>query len=421
VSNLEQPVHLAGATLPHHHLCAFFHSPEERYRVLSPFVKEGIDRREKAIHVVDPARRTEHLGRLSAGGIDVTRAEESGQLEVRGWDEVYLRGGHFDQDAMLAFVGRTLAEAREQGFPRARVIGEMEWALEDRPGVQDLVRYEARVNTAFAGWDDPLLCTYDRTRFGPSLAMDVLGTHHAAVIGGRLQTNPLFGAPRRLHHERGPRGISPLRRRHLAALLAGSRRDALEILLEEGLWLDVPISTLYLQILQPALYEVGRLWQDGRMGVPQACLAAEICRAALAHLHPHLPCERNNGKVVVVACVEGELHDIGASMVADFLEMAGFDVRFLGANLPAESLVALVEEQPPELLALSATTDAGLAALRRTVEAIRVATRGRVPVAVGGQLFSANPGLREALGATLYARDASEMAAAARSLLGEPG
>ena len=68
----QQDIHLAGTTLhQHRHLCALFQSREERYRVLGPFVKEGIERGEKAYHVVDPAERVNHLHRLHAAGIDV--------------------------------------------------------------------------------------------------------------------------------------------------------------------------------------------------------------------------------------------------------------------------------------------------------------------------------------------------------------
>src|SRR5262245_8476395 len=125
-------IHLAGTTLRRHrHLCAFFHSLEERYRVLLPFVKEGIERGEEAVHIVDPARRAEHIRRLRAAGIGVERMQAAGQLEVRGWNEVYLRGGRFDEAATLAYFAEALDKSRSQGFPLARVIGEAEWALED--------------------------------------------------------------------------------------------------------------------------------------------------------------------------------------------------------------------------------------------------------------------------------------------------
>lgn len=77
--NTGKPVHLAGATLgEHRHVCAFFNGPDEEYRVMLPFMKEGMERGEKAFHVVDPKLREEHLRRLQSVGIDTTATERSG-------------------------------------------------------------------------------------------------------------------------------------------------------------------------------------------------------------------------------------------------------------------------------------------------------------------------------------------------------
>jgi methanogenic corrinoid protein MtbC1 len=148
-------------------------------------------------------------------------------------------------------------------------------------------------------------------------------------------------------------------------------------------------------------------------------LAAEVSKLALAQFRAHLPCEPSNGRRVVVACVEGETHDIGAYMVADFLELAGFDVRFLGANVPTSTLVATLDAQPPGLLALSATTTANLGEVRRVIHAVR-ATGKEVPIAVGGQLFSTQPALRKDLGVDIYACNPRHLAAATRELLDGP-
>jgi len=137
------------------HVCAFFHGREEEYRVLLPFIKEGIDRGEKAFHLVDPRLRSDHLERL-ARVVDVARAEHVGQLEVRTWEAVYLRGGHFDQDAMLVFIADALKRGRAEGFPLTRFVASMNWAVEDRPGVFDIVAYEARLN-AMLPKDDPVI------------------------------------------------------------------------------------------------------------------------------------------------------------------------------------------------------------------------------------------------------------------------
>jgi methanogenic corrinoid protein MtbC1 len=415
----QQDIHLAGTTLrDHRHVCAFFQSREERYRVLGPFVKEGLERGEKGYHVVDPARRVEHLHRLHAAGIDVRSALASGQLEVRGWDEVYLRGGRFDPDATLASYGKAMARAKDMGFPLTRVIGEMEWALRDPScGFEKVVQYEAHADTVFAGSHDPRVCTYDRSQFGAAEAMDAFAVHRAGVTGGVLQENPLLGGPIAFHRGRASVELAALRKQFLMALVAGGRRDAIDIVVEEGLWLAVPVTSLYLDVVQPALNEMGRLCTADRVSVAHVMLAAEIAKLALAQLRLHLPCQPSNGMTTVVACVEGDTHDIGAYMVADFLEMAGFEVRFLGPSVPTRMLVSLIEEQPPGLLALSVTGEDHLEQVRRVVRGVRRAGKGCVKIAVGGQLLASRPELRRELGVDLAASTPEELVMLARGLL----
>src|SRR5205809_7211042 len=98
-----QPIRFAGSVLgTQRHVCAFFHNPDEEYRVLLPFIKEGFERGEKDFHIVDPKLREEHVERLASAGIDVAAVEQSGQFELRNWADAYLRDGHFDQSRMLA-------------------------------------------------------------------------------------------------------------------------------------------------------------------------------------------------------------------------------------------------------------------------------------------------------------------------------
>src|ERR671925_458136 len=101
----KKEVRLAGRSLStSRHVCAFFTTKDEEYRVLLPFIKEGFERGDRAFHIVDPTLREEHLRRLEAVGIDVEAAEKHGQLELRSWADAYLREGHFDQDRMLALI-----------------------------------------------------------------------------------------------------------------------------------------------------------------------------------------------------------------------------------------------------------------------------------------------------------------------------
>lgn len=151
-------VKLAGSVLDRsRHVCAFFNSKEEEYRVLLPFVKDGFEAGDKAFHVVDGRRRSEHLRHLERAGIDVDAAQSRSQLEVLPWEDAYLRGGHFDQDAMLALIEEVLTGGKAQGFPLTRLVANMEWALEDRPGVNDVVEYETRLNFILPKYDDAVV------------------------------------------------------------------------------------------------------------------------------------------------------------------------------------------------------------------------------------------------------------------------
>jgi len=189
-------VHFAGGDLGgQRHICAFFNSIDEEHRVLRSFIKEGLDRGEKAFHVVDPELREKHLKLLAGAGINVPRAIDTGQLEVRRWQDAYLRGDHFDQNAMLALIEEVLQSADTDGYPLTRLLAHMEWALLDKPGVDNLVEYEARLNYVLPKYNDPVICTYDLSKFSASVTMDILRTHPVVIIGGILQENPFFVPP----------------------------------------------------------------------------------------------------------------------------------------------------------------------------------------------------------------------------------
>jgi hypothetical protein len=148
-------VHLAGSKLDRaRHVCAFFHSRDEEYRVLTPFILEGFEHGDRAFHIVDPDHRADHLQRLRESGVDTAAAEAAGQLTVMRWEDAYLRGGHFDLNAMLALIEEVLTAGKTQGFPLTRLVANMEWALEDRPGVEDIVEYETRLNYVLPKYDD---------------------------------------------------------------------------------------------------------------------------------------------------------------------------------------------------------------------------------------------------------------------------
>jgi MEDS: MEthanogen/methylotroph, DcmR Sensory domain len=201
-------VTLAGVTLKHRcHACAFFHDREEEYRLLLPFVKEGFEQKDKIFQIVDGRHRDERRRRLGTLGIDVAGAEQSGQIEVRPWEDAHLRDGRFDQFAMLALVEEVLGRGKEQ-FGLTRFWANMEWSLEDFPGCDDIVEYESRLNRVTSRFDDVVICTYDLNRFSATVVMDILRTHPQVIVGGILQENPFYVPPEQLLKELRARSAS---------------------------------------------------------------------------------------------------------------------------------------------------------------------------------------------------------------------
>lgn len=191
-----KPVRLAGSVLSHScHVCAFFHSKEEEYRVLMPFIKDGFEQGDRAFHIVDPSRRPDHLRRLERDGIDVARAEATGQLEVRRWQDAYIQDDYFDQYRMITTIKEALDPVKRPPGRLTRLIANMEWALEDLPGVHDIVEYETRLNHVLPDYHDPVICTYDLSRFDASVVIDIMRTHPMTIIGGILQENPFYVPP----------------------------------------------------------------------------------------------------------------------------------------------------------------------------------------------------------------------------------
>jgi len=199
------PIRFAGSTLwDRPHVCAFFNSQDEAYRVLLPFVKEGLEMGEKALHTVDPRQREEHVRWLNSGGIDVASRHDDGQIEIRDWTDTHLRNGRFDQEWALGFWEKDRCESKSKGFPLVRFVTQMEWVLETDMDLNELLEYEAKANASWLRKDrpaHPVICVYDLRKFRGDVVIDVMRTHPLIIIGGVLHENPFFVPPEELLRE----------------------------------------------------------------------------------------------------------------------------------------------------------------------------------------------------------------------------
>ena len=249
------PLRPGGAFSACPHICAFFNGPEDEYRVLLPFIKDGFDSGDKIFHTVDPRRHDAHLQRLVSAGIDITGARQSGQFEVRDWGDMHLGNGRFDMDRTVGLFQDVATASTQKGFSLIQFVTHMEWALENAPGVEDLMEYEARANARWMGREgpfNPVICVYDLTKFSGATVVDVMRTHPLMIIGGVLQENPHFVPPDeflRQRREWRPPRKGPEMQADESQRLRASINDLVSVMALPAIWSGSTAPTIFATLL----------------------------------------------------------------------------------------------------------------------------------------------------------------------------
>lgn len=179
-----------------------------------------------------------------------------------------------------------------------------------------------------------------------------------------------------------------LRQEYLREILAGKRNAALELIMNayHG---GYSIPGIYMDVFQEALYEIGRLWETNRITVADEHMGTAITQFVMSNLYPHLEiAEERRGKVVMTG-VQGELHQVGANMVADVLEADGWDVMFLGTNVPAAGIIQSIRQHGADLFGISSTMLFNIPKVVQLVEAVRREFGESMRIMLGGGAFKA--------------------------------
>jgi len=142
-------------------------------------------------------------------------------------------------------------------------------------------------------------------------------------------------------------------------------------------------ETLYAEVIAPALHDVGRRWERGQVSIASEHLATAMTESLMVEIAGRTVADPPNGRRAVVACVDEEQHAIGARMVAALLEAQGWEVGFLGANVPVDALCDHVDDVRPALVALSVAMPAHLQTTCATIDLL-CGLEPRPLVAIGG-------------------------------------
>lgn len=162
-------------------------------------------------------------------------------------------------------------------------------------------------------------------------------------------------------------------------------------------------------VIQPSMHMIGELWARGEISVGQEHLATAITQRVIAVYYPMvLNLQRSKGQVVVTAS-PGELHEIGGRMIADLLELHGWNVYYTGANTPAESIIDLLKRSGAGFLCVSTTLSVSLSGVAILISRVRATDIQPQPkILVGGQAYMSDPDLWRRVGADAFASSARE-------------
>lgn len=197
------------------------------------------------------------------------------------------------------------------------------------------------------------------------------------------------------------------------ALLDGNRLAALDIV-TTCLYHGRTLVETEMHVVQAALYAIGAKWQANEVTVAQEHLATVLAQSVMIHAMMSLPRVPVTGKRVLLACVETNHHAVGPRMVADAFRLDGWDVQFLGPNVPTGALLRQAADWKPQLVGLSVSFPQQLRYAKDAIERLR-----RLPnppaIMMGGLAVNRFPPLAKLVGAVaMYADSASAVADAAR-------
>lgn len=177
-----------------------------------------------------------------------------------------------------------------------------------------------------------------------------------------------------------------LQQEYLREILAGKRKTSLEIIMD-AYRSGYPIPGIYMDIFQVSLYEIGTLWETNQITVADEHMGTAITQYVISNLYQHLEIANEQRGKLVMTGVLGEMHQLGANMVADVLEADGWDAMFLGTNVPTEGAIRSIRQHGADLFGISSTMLFNIPMVVQLVEEVKKEFGDSVRILLGGAAF----------------------------------
>lgn len=165
------------------HLCLFFRDPAEQWQILRPYLLSYLTAGEPVLYVQDSTPPEQLFSWLQTEGLNVEDLTVRNLLRVLPPNQAYLLTGRFDAKRMLAFMESAILASMAAGYARIFITGEMTWSLDNAPGVEQMMAYEALLNPLIEKYPNvTIVCQYDLKRFNAASVVDTLLTHPTAHL-----------------------------------------------------------------------------------------------------------------------------------------------------------------------------------------------------------------------------------------------
>jgi len=191
-------------------------------------------------------------------------------------------------------------------------------------------------------------------------------------------------------------------------LIKGNSTDALQF--SKSIVHDrKSLENFYTKVITYSMYEIGLLWEKGQISVAQEHLATSIVMRIMSYLYMNfILIQANKGKAIITSSAN-ELHEVGARIIADILELDGWNILYLGANTPNEELIKLIREEKPDFLGISVTMAFNLDNVKNLISNIRSQSDfNDLKILVGGYAFTFGGDSHKKIGADKISTSISE-------------
>ena len=196
--------------------------------------------------------------------------------------------------------------------------------------------------------------------------------------------------------------------KYLDKLLQGDRLGCRQIL-GEALQTGTPVNIIYTDLFWPVMAELDSLYRENKIDIITEHMATRINRTLVDQLQSKLPRREPRNLKIIITCADDEPEELGAQMSADLFESDGWEVRFIGGNVPNDEIMVQVGTFQPDILFIYGTKPSGAPQVRQLMDNIRnVGACPQIRFMLSGGVFNRAEGLWDEIGADLFAPTAKE-------------